>query len=306
MTLGRLARIGLVLFVALPAAVQAQSSEQPQVPERNPLATEKEAPATPLPGDAPTSAWSAAEVAAAKAECAKVLTGLALDYETLPPIREGRCGAPAPILLRSLGSSQKVAIEPPATVTCAMARALSDWLDQTVQPEAQARFGAPVVKLTNASSYVCRNRYNGSDTPLSEHALANALDVSEFVFQSGEKATVLTSWPRVVAEAPPLPLPNPSRVAAMASDPPVASIAPQGRGILAVAKSKAGAPPKPPPVATPPVPDLAGDRTGEFVRKVHQDACNSFGTVLGPEANEAHKDHFHFDMKARRHKAICE
>jgi hypothetical protein len=42
------------------------------------------------------------------------------------------------------------------------------------------------------------------------------------------------------------------------------------------------------------------------VKKVHQDACRTFGTVLGPEANDAHKDHFHFDMKARRHKAICE
>jgi hypothetical protein len=42
------------------------------------------------------------------------------------------------------------------------------------------------------------------------------------------------------------------------------------------------------------------------VRMVHDDACHTFGTVLGPEANEAHKNHFHLDMKARRHAAICE
>jgi hypothetical protein len=305
MTLSRLAQIGLLLFVALPSAVQAQSAEQPQAPERNPLAADNETPAAALPGEAPTVHWSASEVAAAKADCARLLPELALDYETLPPIKEGRCGAPAPILLRGLGNNPKVAVEPPATVTCAMAKALSEWLDKTVQPEAQARFGAAVVKLTNASSYVCRNRYNGSDTPLSEHALANALDVSEFLFQSGDKATVLTSWPRIVTELPPLPLPNPSRVAAMASDPPVSSVAPLGRGILTVAKAKPGAPPKPPPVATPPVPDRTVDG-GEFVRKVHQGACNSFGTVLGPGSNEAHKDHFHFDMKARSRAAYCE
>jgi hypothetical protein len=48
------------------------------------------------------------------------------------------------------------------------------------------------------------------------------------------------------------------------------------------------------------------DQTGEFVRKVHDDACNIFGTVLGPEANDAHKDHFHLDMKKRRRSALCE
>jgi hypothetical protein len=46
-------------------------------------------------------------------------------------------------------------------------------------------FGSPVVKIQNASSYVCRNRYGGASTPLSEHALANAFDVSEFVLANG-------------------------------------------------------------------------------------------------------------------------
>ena len=36
------------------------------------------------------------------------------------------------------------------------------------------------------------------------------------------------------------------------------------------------------------------------MKVVHDDACQTFGTVLGPAANEAHKNHFHFDMKARR------
>ena len=50
-------------------------------------------------------------------------------------------------------------------------------------------------------------------TPLSEHALANALDVSEFVFASpARRSRVLASWPRV-ATTPPTPEPNPVRVA---------------------------------------------------------------------------------------------
>jgi hypothetical protein len=42
------------------------------------------------------------------------------------------------------------------------------------------------------------------------------------------------------------------------------------------------------------------------VRRIHQAACGTFGTVLGPEANDAHKDHFHLDMKKRCRSAFCE
>ena len=34
----------------------------------------------------------------------------------------------------------------------------------------------------------------------------------------------------------------------------------------------------------------------EFLRRLHQSACKRFGTVLGPEYNNAHANHFHFDM----------
>ncbi|HEU4476137.1 MAG TPA: extensin family protein, partial [Methyloceanibacter sp.] len=190
-----------------------------------------------------------------------------------------------------------------------------------------------------ASSYACRNRYNGTDTPLSEHAFANALDISEFGFESGKKATVLASWPRLVAGAPPPPLPNPTRV--LTSPEVTGSIAPDVRekakaadeaetpkATTIVAKTNpfvappadansnpfvlpAAAPKaplrKPPAEATPPETASAPEAPmSEFVRKVHQDACDSFGTVLGPEANEAHRDHFHFDMKQRRARSFCQ
>mgnify|MGYP000998081996 CR=1 FL=1 len=44
----------------------------------------------------------------------------------------------------------------------------------------------------------------------------------------------------------------------------------------------------------------------QFVKAVHDEACKDFGTVLGPEANEAHKNHFHLDMKARKHSSFCQ
>jgi len=33
----------------------------------------------------------------------------------------------------------------------------------------------------------------------------------------------------------------------------------------------------------------------EFLRVVHTSACRRFGTVLGPDYNAAHRDHFHFE-----------
>lgn len=41
-------------------------------------------------------------------------------------------------------------------------------------------------------------------------------------------------------------------------------------------------------------------RSGRFLRDVWRSACGPFGTVLGPESDRFHADHFHFDAKERR------
>ena len=55
----------------------------------------------------------------------------------------------------------------------------------------------------------------------------------------------------------------------------------------------------------PPAPAASADRM-DFLRAAHHAACKIFGTVLGPEANSAHKNHFHLDMAERKVLAICE
>ena len=40
-------------------------------------------------------------------------------------------------------------------------------------------------------------------------------------------------------------------------------------------------------------------RKQRFLRGAHESACKIFGTVLGPEANNAHRNHFHVDMAER-------
>jgi hypothetical protein len=157
----------------------------------------------------------------------------------------------------SAGDRSEGYLDPPAMMTCQLARALTTWLDNTVQPEAEAMFASPVVKLHNAGSYACRNRNHDAYQPLSEHALANGIDIPEFVLASGVRITVLDNWPKNPF-TPPLPLPNPVRVAAAGSLVPMVSA-------------------------------ISADQKSTFVKHIHDDACHSFGTVLGPDANEAHK-----------------
>lgn len=46
-------------------------------------------------------------------------------------------------------------------------------------------------------------------------------------------------------------------------------------------------------------------RERRFLRELQKGACQIFGTTLTPNYNKAHYNHFHFDAKKRRSKAIC-
>jgi len=44
---------------------------------------------------------------------------------------------------------------------------------------------------------------------------------------------------------------------------------------------------------------------GEQLRRMWRAACGPFGTVLGPDANRFHRDHFHFDTARYRRGSFC-
>lgn len=47
-----------------------------------------------------------------------------------------------------------------------------------------------------------------------------------------------------------------------------------------------------------------GDKAA-FLRGVREDACDVFGTVLSPDYNAAHRDHFHLDQAPRGFGGVC-
>src|SRR5690606_15828739 len=90
-------------------------------------------------------------------------------------------------------------------VTCAMAVQLANWMRDTVQPAARKHLGEQIVAVRNVASYSCRNRYNAPGKRISEHALANALDIAAFETASGKTVTLLRHWfakePKQVSES---------------------------------------------------------------------------------------------------------
>jgi hypothetical protein len=51
--------------------------------------------------------------------------------------------------------------------------------------------------------------------------------------------------------------------------------------------------------------DWGRGKNGRILRKMHKSACGPFGTVLGPESDRYHKDHFHFDIARHRGGSYC-
>jgi hypothetical protein len=284
-------------------------------------------------------AWPASEIQAAQAHCAEVLKTIDAVTVPEPPIKQGKCGAPAPIRLVSLGKDHRVVFDPPALTNCDMAAALSQWLDKDVQPFALKHLKSRVAKLEIMSDYSCRASSGRVHNRLSEHAFADALDIGSFVTESGHTVEVLRRWGETrrdaiakaeaatKAKAEAEQAAAAATAAAVAKDAPAAAAsvatakaasvqAPAGRktahGATTVASRLGGprrdrdkAPDKTASADMPPAPAPTTDDS-RFLHDAHTAACQIFGTTLGPEANEDHRNHFHVDMAERKYKKICD
>jgi hypothetical protein len=176
-----------------PAASSAPTPDGTKVPPSFPK-TVDEAKAEAEAAKKPPEKWTDAEIADAKAHCAVVLKrihAIAIPHE---PIKEGACGAPAPIELISIGQNPEVALSPPAIVRCDLAEQLVNWFENDVQPLARKHLKSEIIKIETMSSYDCRNAYGRKTTKLSEHGLANAVDIGGFVTASAKTAEVLDDW----------------------------------------------------------------------------------------------------------------
>jgi hypothetical protein len=118
-------------------------------------------------------------------------------------------------------------------VKCELASKFAAWTEYAVKRAARQYLGSDLQRIETMGSYSCRN-IAGSGK-LSQHAHANAIDVSAFVLTDGRRITVESNWAN-------------------------------------------------------------GRQEMQFLAAIHDSACKRFGTVLSPDYNAAHRDHFHLDM----------
>lgn len=281
--------------------------------------------------------WSIDEIKAAKAACTKLLAGLGAVVVPEDPIREGLaggCGSPAPVRLMSVGKAPQVTLSPPALVSCDMAAGLARWVETDLQPLARKMLKSPIVQIEVMSDYSCRGAYGRRSSRLSEHARVNALDIGIFRLADRTAVSVLTHWgptgrdimaAKIAAEkearekAKTASRAKPSSPAAAAAAPTTATVpalpagqsgsAAERRQLLGLTPaSRLGGPKAKDPARHADRQSLAvsDSQRSRFLRIAHERGCKLFGTILGPEANEAHRNHFHVDMAPRARSNFCE
>ena len=142
------------------------------------------------------ASWDADRIEAGRADCDRRLRGLNVRLRREDPIKEGSCGLPAPVRLQSFefDDAPDATFAPAPILSCGMVEALRRWLDAVVQPQAKARLDATVIVIATASDYNCRSRFGPGGEKLSQHAFANALDISAFITAKGERIDILESW----------------------------------------------------------------------------------------------------------------
>jgi hypothetical protein len=139
---------------------------------------------------------SATRVKAARAgadpvACRSILKAGGVDFREVPARTSGFCALEDSLQLTAGLAPLKPAEAP---MTCKQALAVVIWERQVVQTAAFAQLDQAVVGIDHYGSYSCRRIYGQADGPVSEHALANALDIAGFRLADGTTISVLADW----------------------------------------------------------------------------------------------------------------
>jgi hypothetical protein len=132
--------------------------------------------------------FDAAAVTGAPTGCDERLAGLA-EAKPMPRlIGPGACGGGDMVEISAvrLPDKSRVAIRPPALLTCAMAESLAGWLRDDAAPRA-AELGSALTAIENYDSYDCRSRNRVRGAKVSEHSHGQAIDVRAFHLADGRR-----------------------------------------------------------------------------------------------------------------------
>lgn len=107
------------------------------------------------------------------------------------------CRVVEPVVVQMLELGEnRIAFQPPATLSCEMAGRVATWLSDSVQLLLRGSFQRELTGLRVGGGHECRRRNRAGGGPLSEHATGRALDIFAFVM-AGPAADA-----RIVVEKP--------------------------------------------------------------------------------------------------------
>lgn len=78
--------------------------------------------------------------------------------------------------------------------SCPLALSSALFIKQQAQPLTEHFMGSALTRIDHYGSYACRNIYHRQNARRSEHASAEALDISGFRLANGKQVTVLKGW----------------------------------------------------------------------------------------------------------------
>ena len=137
-----------------------------------------------LPGDVQSLVPT---LSRAEKQCRRELKRLKVRFTPVPDVvGAGQCGIRNPVRVTAL--SRRIALTPPATMTCEAALAAARWAHRDLAPAARRRYASNVSAVRHMSAYSCR-RIRGSGR-LSEHGKGNALDVGAITLGNGRTVKV--------------------------------------------------------------------------------------------------------------------
>lgn len=122
--------------------------------------------------------------------CGPTLAARGASFEPLPDRSDG-AGCQLLDAIRMTRSS--VALDQPVQLGCAMAVRLIQFEDEILQPASRRHFGRAIARVRHFGGYSCRSRA-GDSRFLSEHALANAIDLAGFDLADGTQISVDRHW----------------------------------------------------------------------------------------------------------------
>ncbi|MEM0943223.1 MAG: extensin family protein [Pseudomonadota bacterium] len=91
----------------------------------------------------------------------------------------------------------------PERMRCGIALRLALWERHDLQPAAREILGAEVAEILHAGAYSCRTirTTRGASERMSEHATANAFDITGFVLSDGRRVILRRDWQGSGAQA---------------------------------------------------------------------------------------------------------